>query len=105
MVENQRGGAMTFAVEPLKLCVEAVPGRPEEVHLRVVKRHSFRDVAVRLRQRGHQPGEERGVRNLIDHGWTRGQGAILDSQVCDAISYSVARPVPTPHSAVVQPQG
>ena len=102
MVQNQCGRAVALSVNPLELRVQSMPRCPEEVHLRVVKSHPLRDVAVRLRQCSHQTRKERSIGDLIDDSWTRRQRAILDSQVWDSVSDSIAGSIPAPDSSVVQ---
>ena len=101
MVQDQRRRAVTLTVYPAERGFEAMSGGAEEVQLRIVERHSLRDLAINLRNACHQSGEERRICDLINHGWTRRQCAILDSQMRDAVSHSVARAVPTPNCAVV----
>ena len=43
------------------------------------------------------------VRDFVDDSWTRGQGAVLDSQMWNTASRAIARAIPAPDSAVVEP--
>src|SRR5215213_8400714 len=105
MIENERGCAMVFAVDPLEVSIKTMPRSTEKVQLRVVKRHSLRDVSKLLRQSQHQPSKESSIRDLVQDCWTRRQRAVLDPQVWNTVGHSVARTIPTPDGPVVHSQG
>src|SRR5262249_5091894 len=71
LLQDERCAIVTLPVNPLEVSIEPMPRGAEEVQLGIVKHHSLRNVAIHVRKRNHQAGEESRIRNLVDNRWTR----------------------------------
>src|SRR5207237_5949964 len=93
----------TLAVQAPHLAVQSVARHIEKVVLSIVKGHKLCNVAKLFRQLDHQPQKERGVGHLVDDARARRQITGFYPECRPSIDDAVARPIPPPDGAIVQP--
>src|SRR6266496_1828560 len=93
-----------IAADPGQLRIETETRSGLEVRFGIVKLHRIRNIVIFVRNAAHQPEEESRVGDLVDNSRTCRESTGFDSKVGAAVGDAIARPIPPPDCAVVDPK-